>query len=236
LNKLMIVAGLVCGVLAALLVSQKLSEAEAKLASTQYLAYTSDANAEALFAGQALEELYLGTIEIPNSGDIFGLNARLIEDTPTNRTWIVGKKLNTTIPPGRVLTYNLFEDLEVERLDQIIPIGMRALSIQVSTSNSLNNRVVPGNRIDLIGVSEGSKDEEPVANVLLEDVKVIAVGKALSLDSLQSQNSQSYSTITVAVTPEEGKRMAVDRRISKGELILLLRNQCDTSSPNATCG
>jgi Flp pilus assembly protein CpaB len=112
---------------------------------------------------------------------------------------------------------------------------MRALSIQVSLSNSLNNRVVPGNRIDLIGVTEGNRDEPPVANVLLEDVKVIAVGKALSFDSLQSQNRKNYSTITVAVTPEEGRRMAVDRRTSKGELILMLRNQCDTSSPNATC-
>jgi Flp pilus assembly protein CpaB len=232
----MIIAGLICGIAAAFLVTQKLDKAEARLASSQYLTFTSDANVKALYTGDTIEELHLGVIEIPNSGDMFGLNARLIADTPTNRTWIVGKELNTTIPPGRVLTYNLFEDLKVARLDQIIPVGMRALSIQVSTSNSLNNRVVPGNRIDLIGVTEGAQDEEPTANVLLEDVKVIAVGKALTFDSLQSQNSQSYSTITVAVTPEEAKRMAVDRRMSKGALILLLRNQCDTASPNATCG
>lgn len=232
----MIVAGLVCGLFAAFLVTQKLSAADAKMASSTYLAFASDARVDALYTGDAIEEGHLGTIELPNSGDIFGLNARLITDTPTNRTWIVGKRLNTTIPPGRVLTYNLFEDLEVERLDQVIPNGMRALSLNVNQENSLNNRIVPGNRIDVYGVIEGFSGEDDRVNVLLEDVKVLAVGKALSFDSLQSGGSRSYSTITVAVTPDEAKGMVIEREIIKGELMVLLRNQCDTSEPNATCG
>ncbi len=232
----MIIAGLICGLFAAFLVTQKLGAADAKLASSTYLSIASDVRVDALYTGDAIEEAHLGTIEIPNSKDIFGLNARLIADTPTNRTWIVGKKLNTTIPPGRVLTYNLFEDLETERLDQVIPVGMRALSINVNQENSLNNRVVPGNRVDVYGVIEGSGGEEDRVNEILVDVKVLAVGKSLSFDALQRGGSTSYSTITVAVTPEEAKGVVIEREIIKGELMVLLRNQCDTSEPNATCG
>jgi len=236
LNKLMIIAGLVCGLFAAFLVTQKLGAADAKMASSTYLAIASDAKVDALYTGDAIEEAHLGTIELPNSNDVFGLNARLVEDTPTNRTWIVGKKLNTTIPAGRVLTYNLFEDLETERLDQIIPVGMRALTLNVNQENSLNNRVVPGNRVDVYGALWNNEAQVHEVNELLIDVKVLAVGKSLSFDSLQSGGSASYSTITVAVTPDEAKSMVFDREIIKGELMVLLRNQCDTSEPNATCG
>jgi Flp pilus assembly protein CpaB len=232
----MIIAGLICGLFAAFLVTQKLGAADAKLASTTYLTIASDARVDALYTGDAIEEAHLGTIELPNSNDVFGLNARLVEDTQTNRTWIVGKRLNATIPPGRVLTYNLFEDLETERLDQIIPVGMRAFTINVSQENSLNNRVVPGNRVDLYGAVWNDEDQKYQVIELLVDVKVIAVGKSLSFDALQSGGSTNYSTITVALTPDEAKGLVAGREHIKGELMVLLRNQCDTSEPNATCG
>lgn len=234
MNKIIILIGLICGMLAGFLVYTKLETSENAMIPTSYVTLAKPpSGAKTLRAGQLVEGGYLGSIEIPNSGDIFGLDAQLIKDTPNNRAWLEGKRLNATIPMGRVLTFNLFEDIEIDRLDQTVPVGKRAVSINVNTENSLNNRVVPGNRVDLMGVLESSNAE---AVVILEDVRVIGVGDSLSFDALQSSRKSTYSTITIEVTVEEAARLASARKRLEGSLILLLRNQCDTEIPNASCG
>lgn len=234
MNKIILLVGLLCAAAAGFLVWQKLEAAEARLASVAYLTYSKDAGDPILYAGDEVSAGDIGRIELPNGHDVFQLGDQLIEDTAANRSWLEGKKLNATIPRGRVLTYDLFEKLADDRLDLVVSPGMRAISLSVSSATSLNSRVVPGNRIDLLGVIES---EGPArAEVVLEDVKVIAVGKAISYDAYRSEGSRSYSTITIEVRPEEGVKLAQDRRRVKGEFIVMLRNQCDTSQPSATCG
>jgi pilus assembly protein CpaB len=234
-NKIILLIGIVCAAVSGYLVFQRLEEADARLAPAAYLAFSDEAGSEVLFAGDEISQADIGRIELPNGYDVFNLGGNLIEDTPVNREWIEGKRLNTNIPRGRVLSYDLFERLDTDRLDQEIERGKRAVSLSVSTTGSLNNRVVPGNRIDVLGVIEDGVDV-PETVLVLEDVRVIAVGKAISYDSFRSEGERTYNTITVEVTPDEGVKLASDRRRVKGEFIVMLRNQCDTSTANATCG
>lgn len=234
--KIFIPLGVVFGAFAAFLVWQKLEGQRALLEPNYYLSLSKENGGEPLYAGEVLQEGHLATLEVPNSANVFGLDTELIADTPDNRTFFVGKQVNTTIPPGRVLTYDLFEDIEGDRLDLVIPIGKRAISINVNTSNSLNNRVVPGNRIDIVGVTEPIDGTPPQPVMILEDVKVLAVGKALSYEAFQKDEDATYGTITIEVTPEEGQKLAAERARVDDDFILFLRNQCDTREPGATCG
>lgn len=234
MNKIILVVGIVCAVVTGYMVMQRLNDADARLAELSYLTFADNAGDEVLYTGDTLSEGDIGSVSIPNGFDIFGLADTLIEDTAANRNWLVGKTLNTTIPRGRVLTYDLFEPLDSERLDQMVSPGMRAISLSVSSSNTMDNSVVPGNRIDLLALLDDL--EIPEAVVVLEDVKVIAVGDVLTYDEYRSDGERSYSNITVEVTPEQGLRLTAVRERAQGEFILMLRNQCDTNSPSATCG
>lgn len=235
MNKIILLIGIVCAAVSGYLVFDRLEEADSRLSPVAYLSFSAEAGNEVLFAGDEISLADIGQIQLPNGYDVFNLGANLIEDTPVNREWVEGKRLNMTIPRGRVLSYDLFEKLDSDRLDQVVSPGKRAVSLSVSTTSSLNNRVVPGNRIDVLGVIEDGV-AVPEATVVLEDVRVIAVGKAISYDAFRSDGDRSYSTITIEVTPEEGIKLAADRRKVKGEFIVMLRNQCDTNTATATCG
>lgn len=212
----------------------KLQDTEAKLVPNTYLSYTNEAT-ERLLSGAQIEEAHLGTIQVPNQGDIFGLETQLIADTPANRTWLIGKRLNATIPAGRVLTYDLFEDLDVDRLDSVVAIGKRAFTFKVSKQSSLANRIIPGNRIDILAMIVLGQERSKTVS-MLEDVKVIAVGKSLTFDQFQSDARGNYDTITVEILPEQGEQLAADLEDMSGDPIVLLRNQCDTSEPSPSCG
>lgn len=233
MSKIILGIGIICAIVTGFLVFQKVAEAEDRMRSIAYLSFATDARDPVLFAGESVSSAVLGRIELPNGNDVFGLGAQLIEDTSLNRAWIEGKELNTTIPRGRVLTYDLFEPLDVDRLDQIVVPGNRATALTVSEATSLDNRILPGNRIDVFGVLRS--DEGLVTQVVLEDVRVMGVGTAISYEDYRAGQDR-YSTITIEVTPEQGLRLAGAREALKGEFTILLRNQCDTATPSEICG
>ncbi len=233
MNKIILIVGLISAMATGFLVFQRTEAVEAQLTPVAYLTFSRDAQDKVLFAGDEISERHLGRLTLPNSTDVFGLEGDLIRDTPAQREWLKGKLLNTKIPRGRVLTYDLFEDLAVSRLDEAIGKNMRAISLSVNSASSLNHNVVPGNRIDLVGVIDDVQN--PRAELVLEDVKVIAVGDVLSFDQFKSDGERSYSTITIEVSPEQGVALTTARQRVKGAFIVMLRNQCETSSPNATC-
>lgn len=233
LNNIILAIGLVFAAVTGYLVYERLQEADARLAPMSYLTFSEDSGDEVLYAGEEVTGAILGSISLPNGYDVFGLGARVIEDTQVNRDWLEGKRLNTTIPRGRVLTYDLFENLQADRLDQVVTKGYRAMSVSVSNAASLDHRILPGNRIDILGVLDDVNNPEAIP--VLEDVRVIAVGKALSYEDYKAGRS-NYSTITIEVTPEQGLKLTSDRRRVSGEFIVLLRNQCDTAAPSEVCG
>jgi len=232
LNKIILIIGVISAVVTGYLVFQRLEEANDMIAAQSYLTYSEEAGDEVLFSGEEITQSVLGTIAIPNGHDVFGLETRLIEDTAVNRNWLEGRRINTTIPRGRVLTYDLFEELPEQRLDMKVSEGMRAVSISVNSSTSLNNQIVPGNRIDILGVLD--EIQNPEAIVLLEDVRVIGVGRINSFEEYQ-RRTPSYSTITIELTPEQGVQLTTDRQRVQGDFIVMLRNQCETSQPSESC-
>ena len=233
MSKIILLIGIICAAVTGYLVFAKVAEADARMRSTAYISFSTDARDAVLYAGEAITPAVLGRIELPNGNDVFGLGAQLIEDTSLNRAWIEGKILNATIPRGRVLTYDLFEVLETDRLDEIITPGSRATTLTVNTASSLDNRVLPGNRIDVLGVLRGVGGDQAV--MVLEDVRVMAVGKAITYEGYRS-DQRNYSTITIEITPEQGIALATSAESIKGEFIVLLRNQCDTAAPSEICG
>ena len=200
-----------------------------------YLAVGNLPGGGVLAEGEAIDAGALDVVSLPVTADVEGLGQRLIPDTQANRDWITGARLNRPVPSGQILSYDLFEALEGKRLDQFIAPGRRATTISVNAANSLNNRIVPGNRIDILGVMQSETSRAATGELILEDVRVLAVGDSTSISELESEGG-SYSTMTIEVSAEQALTLFTKRESLAGSTFdVLLRNQCDTASPSVAC-
>jgi len=226
-----LLVGLGCGALAWWLSLTELSEARASLETQRYMVLRTDLDEEFVEIGDTLEASDIGFIDLPKGDDI--LPTLVIAATDENLEYVRLRPVNARIARGKILTYDLFEGLDTKRLDEVIAIGHRAFALPVNAQSSLNYQVLPGNRIDVGGVSRSRGQTE--ASWLLQDVRVIGVGNIFSYDEWIASGNESYSTITIEVTPEKALEFAANQRTIDGGIVIVLRNQCDTTAEAVGC-
>lgn len=129
-------------------------------------------------------------------------------------------------------------------LSNLIPLGMRAVSIPVSDVTGVSGLIMPGDRVDLIGTvdvevqvpanaatgqAQASEQKATVTHVLMQNVEVLAVGKnlqpATTTEKGEKKAEGSSATITLAVPPE--KMQAVAMILEKGKVSVALRSPAD---------
>lgn len=110
--------------------------------------------------------------------------------------------------------------------------GLRALTFEVDSVNSISGMLRPGDRIDLIytarGGGEGATD---ITVPLLSGVTVLATDQSLSKRDDGSGKERAFSTITLEVSPLDADRIIVAKSV--GQLTAVLRHPEDTI-PNGT--
>lgn len=135
----------------------------------------------------------------------------------------------------------------VRDFSDMLKPGTRALTIDIDATNSADNMLQPGNRIDLFLIatspsnssSAGSgSSESQSARLLLSDLIVIATGRAVHprdysesaqvQDDGRPQQSPDYDSLTLQVNPEQAAKVALAQKI--GTLRAVLRNRSDTAA------
>lgn len=113
-----------------------------------------------------------------------------------------------------------------------IKSGMRAVSINVSGASAVSGMVRPNDRIDVIGTFSFPSRQHPgelelVTLTVIQDVTVLATGTetAKTLGS-STRRAGSYNTVTLEVTPREAEMLVFAEQI-KGRIALALRNPGD---------
>ncbi|MDG2511696.1 Flp pilus assembly protein CpaB [Sphingobium yanoikuyae] len=111
--------------------------------------------------------------------------------------------------------------------------GMRAVTVPVSAQNAVAGFVFPGDRIDLVLTQtvSGGGDGAPlkVSETILRNLRVLATDQRT--DAMGPDGKpvvQTYSNVTVEVTPKIAEKLAVSQTI--GSLSLSLRSIADTAS------
>ena len=112
-----------------------------------------------------------------------------------------------------------------------LPKGYVGLTTEVDEVNSISGMLRPNDHIDLIlsarpSTGQGSEKTFP----LMSNVEVLATGQVTRKRDGTDQ-ARTYTTITLAVTPEDADRVVVAK--SSGKLTAVLRNPEDTR-PNST--
>jgi pilus assembly protein CpaB len=107
-----------------------------------------------------------------------------------------------------------------------IPVGMRAVAVGVDDVVAVAGFVVPGTSVDVLVT--GSGPSGPVTRILLEHVRVLAVGQQVQPDD--TGKPQTAPVVTLLVNPEDAEKLAL--ATSGGKIHLALRNSTDMVNVN----
>ena len=238
-RKIVLVAALVAGVLAALLTRFYLSAKEAEIAkmretlNRRYRRVPVIVLTRDLPPGATLTRNDLGTLSFPAAG----LVGKAITEEDSWQT-VVGRKLVFGRRKGEPLFWSDVEggDPRATGLSSDVKKKMRAVSINCSGAASVSGMVRPNDHVDVIGTfdltdptrASGARAKNLVTCTILQNVLVLATGSQTAKTRLrEGQAGTAYSLVTLEVTPREAEMLAFAEQI-KGRLVLTLRNRNDT--------
>lgn len=109
-------------------------------------------------------------------------------------------------------------------LAALIPTTMRAVAVRVDDVVGVAGFVHPEDRVDVI-VTLRVGNNEPTSKVILQNVKVLAVGKELEVAEGGRGRAMPVTVATLLVDPEQAEKLAL--AASQGQILLTLRNWAD---------
>lgn len=146
--------------------------------------------------------------------------------TPANYTEYMGQVVNVPLTHGVPIPSGAVGSL-ADHFSSIIKTGDVAYTIQVNATNSISGLIAPGDRIDLLLLTDGN--DRTRIRPLLGNVLVLATGRRAS-GVRGSKGRDSYSNITLEVSPKNAQRLSVAREV--GDLRVLLRPHGDEQAFN----
>ncbi|WP_147534439.1 Flp pilus assembly protein CpaB [Bacillus marasmi] len=112
----------------------------------------------------------------------------------------------------------------------------RAISIAVDHVKGLSGLIRPGNFVDIIAFIPESAQNPSTTEILLEEIKVLAVGsqtdKTIKNIDPALETTFTYPTVTVEVTPDQA--LALTNVSVKGSLTFMLRKNPDAAKQDPT--
>jgi pilus assembly protein CpaB len=122
--------------------------------------------------------------------------------------------LSTLVPisAGEQILSNKFGSGE-ETLALTLNPGFRAYTVEVNETSGVGNLIRPGNHVDILTKLDSDKRE--ITSFAFQNLQVLAVGQKLTFnqaaqknqDSNLDDNNAGYSTVTLAVTPEQAETL-----------------------------
>jgi pilus assembly protein CpaB len=104
-----------------------------------------------------------------------------------------------------------------------IPEKLRASSVKVDEVSGVSGFVLPGDRVDvLVTIAKAGMSSDPVTQIVLQDVEVIAAGTKTETEGTKAFNVQQ---ITLLTTPQDAEKLALAQH--QGKILLALRNPAD---------
>lgn len=114
-------------------------------------------------------------------------------------------------------------------LAALIPAQFRAMAVRVDDVVGVAGFIHPDDHVDVIVTLrlQRPSDSEPTSKVILQNVKVLAVGKEIEVADQARREANPVTVATLLVTPRQAERLALAG--SEGHLMLMLRSWVDGS-------
>jgi pilus assembly protein CpaB len=144
---------------------------------------------------------------------------------------ITGRVIIARVVQGEPILASKLASKEGGRgLAALIPAGMRAQAVRVDEVVGVAGFVHPDDRVDVIATM--STTEGTISKVVLQNVKVLAVGKDLDVSDYNRARAVPVTVVTVLVSPSEAEKMALIA--STARLTLALRSWTDDTIVSTT--
>ncbi len=151
------------------------------------------------------------------------------EGTVRDPKELEGRVVNVTIAKGEpILRSKLASgDSGKSALSAVLAPGMRAMSVRVDDVVGVAGFIHPGDHVDVIVTMspEPNTSVPPLSKIILQNVKVLAVGKELESRTRDPQKPVSATVATLMVDSEQAEKLAL--AASKGQILLALRSSID---------
>jgi pilus assembly protein CpaB len=115
-------------------------------------------------------------------------------------------------------------------LAALIPSQMRAMAVRVDDVVGVAGFIHPDDRVDVIVILRPPRpaDAEPTSKAILQNVKVLAVGKEIEIADQARRQASPATVATLLVNPQQAEKLAL--AANEGRLILTLRSWTDTEA------
>ena len=160
----------------------------------------------------------------------------------TDKNAVVGKKAGTDIYMGDIITGRKLSQ-RAGGFVGLIPDGMRAVSFSVNDVTGVSGFAKPGDKVDILLVTEREGKNRITSKILLKDVLILAVNKSSGQPQPQPQNTDKNgkgvpdgsaprqtssstasigtpSVVTVALTPYDAAKLIASTQIAQLQMLL----------------
>ena len=173
--------------------------------------------AKELHAGDSLDPASLTVVKWPASQQFPGLFAKSQD--------LTGRIALVTVSTGEpIMNNDLLSNDPASNENASVPQGMRAVAIH-ATDDSLTNAglLTSGSAVDVLVSYRSEADAAFVSSVVLQDVRVLAIGQAVS--PVPGSKSSPDNTITLLLTPQQTAQFTAASGL--GKITFALRNRAD---------
>lgn len=216
------ILALVTAVLTAFLLFMFLSSTNnnSDVVKTDVLVATQD-----ISAGTEITDAMIKLSKLPSEA----ITASAISDS----SLVVGKVAASKIYAGeQILGAKLVTagDATETTLSYAVKPGMRAITIAVDGVSGLAYMLKPGNHVDIIAQYSLKSSNQSKAELIVQDVTVLAVDATMSEQSGTKDVNAAYSTITLQTTPAQALKISFYE--FAGQLCPVLRSPVDDQTTN----
>jgi pilus assembly protein CpaB len=139
---------------------------------------------------------------------------------------LVGRVVISKVVQGEpILAAKLASKDAGRGLAALIPEGMRGEAVRVDEVVGVAGFIHPDDRVDVIATLSARGSGETISKVILQNVKVLAVGKELDATDYARTKSLTVTVVTLLVTPAESEKLALTANTAR--LTLTLRSWTD---------
>ena len=162
-----------------------------------------------------------------------------------------GQRLARPVLRGRPLRITDLQTPEVTDVASVLPAGMRAVTIEIDSVNSIAQTLRPGHRVDVFLLSKANKPRDAEvpelalnqATLFMQNLSVLATGqefqdvaasdpdraaKMVRPGDVAGAREKGFDTITLLVSPGEAARLLVGQKM--GSFRVALRGRKDVEA------
>lgn len=159
----------------------------------------------------------------PVDGMVEGLIRR--DERPDAMAELKGAVVRLPIFLGEPLRTEKIVDSSSRIMSSLLPAGKRAVATEISVATSAGGFILPNDRVDVIMVRRQSGAEGFITEVILANVRVLAIDQRIEEDA-EGNRTAVGSTATLELTPEQTKIIIVAQQMAD-RLTLALRSVAD---------